>query len=290
LTAQGFSFPHTIMKPAAAARVLGDINSARRRSAHDPGGAMLFGVMKPHLLYDWADRLARNPEIVALARAVLGADLLLWSMDVFALRPRSRSQGATEIGEPQISETGPAAFGFDWHQDSIYLGFAPVERSVRIWLAITDSTVDNGAMRYAPGSHRLGDLPHCLVDTHNPSRGERVEFPVEDGDTVDVILDAGQCSVHNLRIIHSSGVNRSRRERVAVALTYVAASVVPAAGDSALPVAGSAGDTAFALETPITALDLRSRHAQFNRSIERRMNALSVRAGAFAEIPKGIRT
>ena len=44
-----------------------------------------------------------------------------------------------------------------WHQDATYFG--PYEH-VTAWVALTDSTLENGCVEVLPGSHNSGQKPH----------------------------------------------------------------------------------------------------------------------------------
>ena len=46
-----------------------------------------------------------------------------------------------------------------WHQDATYFGLAPFEH-VTAWVALTDSTPENGCVQIIPHSHTTGQRPH----------------------------------------------------------------------------------------------------------------------------------
>jgi ectoine hydroxylase-related dioxygenase (phytanoyl-CoA dioxygenase family) len=74
-------------------------------------------------------------------------------------------------------------------------------------------------MRVVPGSHRRPILPHR--DTYAPdnrlSRGQEIEVAVDEADAVDVVLRAGEMSLHHVNIIHGSNANPSDRSRIGFA-------------------------------------------------------------------------
>jgi ectoine hydroxylase-related dioxygenase (phytanoyl-CoA dioxygenase family) len=74
-------------------------------------------------------------------------------------------------------------------------------------------------MRVVPGSHRRSILPHR--DTYAPdnrlSRGQEIEVDVNEGDAVDVVLRAGEMSLHHVNIIHGSNPNPSDGPRIGFA-------------------------------------------------------------------------
>ena len=105
-----------------------------------------------------------------------------------------------------------------WHQDGTYWGLDST-RVTTAWVALTDSTVETGCMRVVPGSHRRPILPHR--DTYAPdnrlSRGQEIEVAVDETDAVDVVLRAGEMSLHHVNIIHGSNPNPSDRSRIGFA-------------------------------------------------------------------------
>ena len=114
---------------------------------------------KPHLYLPAINRVARAPNVVAVARACLGGDVFLWSSDVSFKGPHSE------------------AF-FSPHQDSTYAGLAPADHCCTIWVALTAADEASGALAFAPASHLQGQRPHVEnpADPHNAlSKGQRCE-------------------------------------------------------------------------------------------------------------------
>lgn len=176
---------------------------------------------KPHLLLTWLDELIHRPEILDAVEDLIGPDILVWASAFFPKDPHDPGY-------------------VSWHQDSRTYGLVGSDL-VTAWVALTDSSVENACMRVWPGSHALGDLPHR--DTFAPdnvlSRGEEVELEIDEAQAVDVVLRAGEMSLHHLRMVHSSPPNRSDRRRIGYAIRYMAPHMRPAAGRaSALLVRG----------------------------------------------------
>ena len=77
----------------------------------------------------------------------------------------------------------------------------------------------NGAMKVIPGSHKKDALKHNLIEDKNLTLNR--ELPIENVDQKSaqfIELKAGQVSVHDIGIIHSSGANFSGRRRAGLAL------------------------------------------------------------------------
>jgi phytanoyl-CoA hydroxylase len=126
--------------------------------------------------------------------------------------------GFTYLCKPPGS--GPPAL---WHQDghpwADRLQGAP---ACTVWVALDDSSADNGCLRVIPGSHVLGSRP-LIPATGFPNLFEVQTDPVlvDDARAVDLILAAGGACVHHPALIHGSGPNRSDRPRRALAVRYM---------------------------------------------------------------------
>jgi non-heme Fe2+,alpha-ketoglutarate-dependent halogenase len=186
---------------------------------------------KPHLLLAWLDALIRRPAILDAVADLIGPDILVWASAFF---PK-------DAHDPGY---------VSWHQDSATYGLAG-DDLVTAWVALTDCGVDNACMRVIPGSQALGDLPHAdtFAEDNVLSRGETVALAVDEARAVDVVLAAGEMSLHHLRTVHGSPPNRSDRRRIGYAIRYMAPSMRPASGPaSALLVRGQDRSGHFELE------------------------------------------
>jgi non-haem Fe2+, alpha-ketoglutarate-dependent halogenase len=213
---------------------------------------------KIHLLWPWADRLVRHPRLLRLAQDILGPDVLIWNTSIFVKEPG----GTADIA---------------LHQDAVSYDLERCEgRAFRVWLALTPTTVENGTMRFAVGSHRGGVLPHRRArDDSGQARGDEVASEVPATDIRDVLLRAGQCSVHDPLVVHGSGLNRTDTPRVTFAVDYLATCVRPRGdADSALLVSGQDRYGYFQLETPIGPQPNVQTLRQFRQSVAKRMTRL----------------
>ena len=115
----------------------------------------------PQLIQGLAYRNARE-----IARQLLGSDCVPTGNHAI-LKP------------PRIGGATP------WHQDEAYWDPRYAHRAVSIWLALQPATLENGCMRFIPGSHRWPVLPHELIAAD--SHGLRLSEP------------SAQCSGDKLR-------------------------------------------------------------------------------------------
>jgi len=241
----GLYFPVPVLTPAEALACRRKLEAVE--AAH---GGRLSGELrhKPHLLLRWLADLVKHPRILDAVEDVLGPNLLVWSTSFF------------------IKEARDPAY-VSWHQDATYWGLSSPD-VVTAWLAFTDATVENGAMRMVPGSHGE-QLAHR--DTFAPnnllSRGQEIAVEVEEARGVHILLRAGEMSLHHVRMIHGSPANRSGDRRVGFAIRYIPTYVkqIAGEGDSALLVRGVDDYHHFVPERP-PAADLapeaRAHHAE----------------------------
>ena len=113
-----------------------------------------------------------------------------------------------------------------WHQDGLYQGWEPYN-SITAWLAITEVNEENGCMRMWPGSHRNDFKEHKdTFDENNLlTRGQTI-VNVPEQDTVPILLNPGQLSLHHPKTVHGSGPNLSKKRRIGFAIqSYIGSNV-----------------------------------------------------------------
>jgi len=152
--------------------------------------------------------LARDPELVELVSCAIGEDVILWGCQVFC------KPGGDGLETP-------------FHQDGHYWPIRPLA-TCTIWLALDASRRDNGCLRVIPGSHRNRKLlAHLREDRADLVLTQRISDPAfREADAVDIELQPGQMSLHDVYMIHGATVNRSPRRRAGVAIRYMPGSSV----------------------------------------------------------------
>jgi ectoine hydroxylase-related dioxygenase (phytanoyl-CoA dioxygenase family) len=150
-------------------------------------------------------RLARDPEIVDLVSGVIGDDVILWGCHVFC--------------KPPVE-----GFETPWHQDGHYWPIRPLT-TCTVWVALEDSKKDNGCLRVIPRSHAAQQLhDHLHEDRQDLTLQQRLApGTFDEADAVDIELDAGEMSLHDVYMIHGARANTSSRRRTGVALRYMPA-------------------------------------------------------------------
>jgi len=192
--------------------------------AHEAIYGKLRGPLrhKSHLLFTWLDALIREPAILDAVESLIGPNILAWGSSFF-------------VKEQQDSSY------VSWHQDSTYWGLDPAD-IVTAWVALSESTEENGAMRVIPGTHKLDQVPHrdTFAAGNLLSRGQEIEVDVDAAQAQTLVLRPGEMSLHHVRLIHGSEPNPSNKRRIGFAIRYLPTHVRQVVGthDSAMLVRG----------------------------------------------------
>ena len=91
------------------------------------------------------------------------------------------------------------------------------------WIALDDSTVDNGCLQYVPGSHHWDLLPitglagdmEAIRDVLTEEQWERLNNPVP------VVVKKGEAAFHHPLMVHGSGENRTEHPRRATVINVM---------------------------------------------------------------------
>jgi len=196
----GYYFPVSAMSASEAAEYRAKLES------YEAGHGPIMGTAlrnKPHLVFTWVNEIIRDPRIVDVVEDILGPNILVWGSNFF------------------IKDPHDPAF-ISWHQDSTYWGLSHPD-VMTAWIALSDVTVENGAMRMLPGSHLIDQLPHVdtFADNNLLTRGQEVQIDVDEDKAVDVPLKPGDMSLHHVRIVHGSNPNPTDTRRIGLAIRYV---------------------------------------------------------------------
>lgn len=169
-------------------------------------GGNSYSIVSAHLKYGGIYDLLTDPRMVAYATDILGENVVGWGSHYFCKMP---------------GETKTVA----WHQDASYWPLTP-SKTVTFWLAIDDADTQNACMQFIAGSHHQGHVEFRDSTTEEQNvLTQTVEQPERFGETVDVVLKAGQLSVHTDLLLHGSRANLSNRRRCGLTLRYCAADV-----------------------------------------------------------------
>lgn len=191
---------------------------------------------KAHLLFKWVNEIVNNKNILDVIEDVLGPNILCWSSNFF------------------IKEANDNAF-VSWHQDSGYWGLEP-DDVVTAWLALSDANIKTGPMEVIPKSHKWNNLNHTETFNKNNllSRGQELDIKLSNHDSVAMPLNAGEISLHHVKLAHSSKINTTKDRRIGIAIRYTTPEVKQTKAldykDSALLVRGIDEHKNFIHEVP----------------------------------------
>jgi len=202
-------------------------------------GGPLSGSLRgrSHLLFTWLNDLIREERIVDAVEDLYGENLFCWASSFF------------------IKEAEDPSF-VSWHQDSTYWGLSSPD-IVTAWVALSDSTKENGALEVVPATHLQDQIPHRDTFSKNNmlTRGQEVAVDVDPKSAVMLELEPGEMSLHHVRLIHGSAPNPSKRRRIGFAIRYMPTTVRQLEGDdSASLVRGVDSHKTFEIE-PIPSMD-----------------------------------
>jgi hypothetical protein len=178
---------------------------------------------KAYLLHPWLHELVTHPRILDAVESLLGPDLFCWGGQFFA------------------KPVGDSSY-VSWHQDATYWGLSSHD-VLTAWVALSPSTQRSGCMRVLPGSHKGDIAPHkdTFAANNMLSRGQEMQVDVDETQVVDIVLQPGQMSLHDVMIAHGSDPNNADDRRIGLAIRYIPAHVRQVIGpdDTATVVRGA---------------------------------------------------
>jgi non-heme Fe2+,alpha-ketoglutarate-dependent halogenase len=193
----GFLFPIPVLEPdavSAATRSLQELQTRCHTS--------LSRLASTHRYFQWAFGLAAHPKLLDAVEAVLGPDILCWGTLILSKPAGSRSV----VG---------------WHQDNSYAGFLRGSPALSAWIALTPATRQSGCMRVIPKAPgRM--LPFGKERNPDDMRkgGVRVMTDFDESSAVDMELQPGEASLHEVSLIHGSDANSSDLPRIGFIIRY----------------------------------------------------------------------
>ena len=200
----GLFFPIPVLTPDEVAYFRGELEALEATFGGRPD---VVQVSQLHLNFPWAYELSTHSAVLDAVEGILGPDLLVWATGFFTKYPHDAAR-------------------VTWHQDGTYWGLKS-DQVASAWIALSDSTVENGCMRGVPGSHRLPIQPHkdTFANDNLLSRGQEIQVDVNEADAVDIVLRAGEMSLHDVKIIHGSNANPSDKKRIGFTVRYISPDV-----------------------------------------------------------------
>ena len=193
---EGVVAPVTVMSPAVAKELRRRLESVEKCFPQQIGPEKRNNA---HYLLACLDEIVHHEEILDAVECLIGPDIILTNTVLFIKEPNSLHH-------------------VTYHQDATYMGLEPQD-SLTAWIALTESTRENGCVRVIQGSHLLDIQQH--IDTFGEenilTRGQQIEN-IDEEHALDIELEPGQMSLHHARTIHGSHPNKSVDRRIGIAL------------------------------------------------------------------------
>ena len=207
---EGYYAPLNILDDDGVAAARRRLETFEQSQGHPLQGAQRN---KAHLLFTWVDDLMRHPAVLDAVEDLIGPDILCWNTLFW------------------IKEAGSESF-VSWHQDLRYWGL-DTEGLVSVWLALSPATLESGCMHVLPGSHQGELLPHKdgYAKGNLLTRGQEIAVEVDPSRTVAMPLAPGEVSLHDGRLAHASGPNRSADRRIGLSLHYMPPQTLQVVGE-----------------------------------------------------------
>jgi Phytanoyl-CoA dioxygenase (PhyH) len=179
-------------------------NGFLRLTALDDGNRVVIAsaLMRSMAL----QQLGWDPRLVRLSRLLMATDVIM----------------ASDLGGLQIHLPNDRRNLRPWHQDYPYVRDS--EDALIYWFPLRSLAGQNGGLRVAPGSHRLGVLPMRgyrprLPGSERPMRIADLSG-LERFPQLTVPVEAGDVLVFSTLLLHASALNRSERVRWTVQVRH----------------------------------------------------------------------
>jgi len=147
-------------------------------------------------------RLISDPRLLDITEQFIGPNIALFASHYIAKQPYD--------GQPVL-----------WHQDGSYWPLEPMEVTT-LWLCLDESTPENGCMRVIPRTqHTELQQMKERKDVANVLNSAIDDSFVDESKAIDIVLGAGDVSIHHPNVIHGSAANTSSKWRSGLTIRYI---------------------------------------------------------------------
>jgi ectoine hydroxylase-related dioxygenase (phytanoyl-CoA dioxygenase family) len=191
-----------------AARITANDDVYDLEDSHTPEAPHVRRLKAPHLIHPAYSRASRNAKVVALLRQLWGSV----RFDTGKLNMKSAGYGSP----------------VEWHQDWAFYPHTN-DDVLATGIYLDDCDMDNGPLMVIPGSHHGPTYDH-----HADGRFCGAMSPdacdIDFDKAVPLMGPAGSMTIHHVRLVHGSALNRSNRQRRLLLHEYTAADAWPLLG------------------------------------------------------------
>jgi ectoine hydroxylase-related dioxygenase (phytanoyl-CoA dioxygenase family) len=177
--------------------------------SHTPETPRVRRIKLPHKLSPVFNDLLRSDWILAPVRDLLGPGLRLHTSK---LNMKSAGYGAA----------------VEWHQDWAFYPHTN-DDILAVGVIIDDMSEENGPLMVFPGSHKGPVHDHHAAGVF-AGAVDLADCGLDSADAVKLTGPAGSISLHHVRALHGSAVNRSTRDRRMMFYEITAADAFPLGG------------------------------------------------------------
>ena len=150
--------------------------------------------------HDGMRQLMLDPRLGKMAATLAGVDgIRIWHDQAL-------------IKQPWANPTG-------WHLDNPYWSYSSRD-AISIWVALDDSTLENGCLYFVPGTHKTATFDNSGIG-QNMGDLFKVYPQWANMQSVAGPMKAGSCSFHNGLLAHGAGANMTPGWRRAMTCGYM---------------------------------------------------------------------
>ncbi|MCF6437903.1 chlorinating enzyme [Pseudoalteromonas luteoviolacea] len=174
-----------------------------------------------------------HPRIVEKLRAIMGHDILCWRSEFFPKFPGTPGTEWHQVADYSYASGTPQISPIENHPD--------LPMDITVWTTFTEATVENGCLRFMPGSHKK----KLYDESKTTQSGRNEEYVAVEADTqfygynfqdfrvderwdpekektVSMVMQPGECVIFTAKCCHASHPNITKRNtRMAIASRYV---------------------------------------------------------------------
>ncbi len=166
----------------------------------DDQPAALPQIVNPSKYAPQLTQLTVRAHVCTIAKQLLGTDAEMQSEFAILKPPR------TDVPTP-------------WHQDEAFWAEDLDYNSLSIWIPLQNVTPENGCLRYIPGSHNSGVVPHRPIDNDPRIHGLETD-ELDESKAVSCSVLAGGAVIHHCRTLHGAGGNLTNAPRRAYIFAF----------------------------------------------------------------------
>ena len=157
-------------------------------------------IVNWHMKYAWCHEMAKNPTILDLLEAIFGdPNIVVWSSMIW-------------YKEPDYNKYIP------WHQDGAYWSMEP-KKTVTVWIALGESTPENGGLRFSPKVHNH-IYEHPEIEDPSSQFITHCDQKLAEGRAVNITMQPGQACFFDMHTLHTSGPNKTDKARIGLSFRF----------------------------------------------------------------------